>query len=418
MFTRSGDNTLADGGSVGRDWREDCLNLTRVMAIATAALVPASTAAASICIALMLLAWLVSGRALATLRMAAVQRAGQAMLLFMALLVVDMLYSSGTWVERWGSLWSWRKLLWGFIVLGLFAEDMWKFRFVCAFLIVSTIGLIASFLGGVGLIPPKTVYTVGVYLTNHATQGITFVLATLCCLEMARIVRPEISKWCYLGAFAFSMNVMFLSTSRSAYLALLCVMLVWSVRAHGQRSIALATTGAVALALFSLSPNLKDRVAQGVHEVNTYETTPEVTSAGVRVMFLKNTLELFKIRPLLGSGTGSFAKEYRDHFGSPQKGWRGVAATDPHNQYLFILIENGLLGLAVFLMLLAAGFQAAREPGAYRGIIFGALLAWCASSLFNSHFRTFPEGHLIWLFFGAMLSVNHLSSSDSADSKP
>lgn len=420
MSTNFGDNTVIGAAGARRGWSEDCLNLARVMAIATAALVPASTAAASIGIALMLLAWLASGRALTTLRTAAAQRVGQAMLLFMTLLVVDMLYSSGTWAERWASLWSWRKLAWGFIVLGLFAEDKWKFRFVVAFLVVAATGLVVSFLAGIGLLPSKAGHFPGVVLTNHATQGITFAVATLCSLEMARVVRPELRNWCYLGAFAFSMNVMFLSMSRSAYLALMCVVLVWSVRTFGQRSIALATTGALVLvlALFGLSPTLKDRVAQGVHEANTYETTPGITSAGVRVVFYKNTLELFKERPLLGYGTGSFAKEYRDRFGSSQQGWRGVVTADPHNQYLFILVENGLLGLALFLLLLAAGFQVACGPGPYRGIIFGVLLAWCASSLFNSHFRTFPEGHLIWLFFGAMLSANRLSSRASTDSSP
>jgi O-antigen ligase len=388
------------------------------MAIAAAALVPASTAAASICIALMLLAWVVSGQALATLRLAAAQRVGQAALLFMALLIVDVLYSSGSWPERWGSLWSWRKLLWGFILLGLFAEDQWKFRFLSTFLMVSVCGLIASFLGGVGLIPSKTGHFPGVLFTNHATQGITFVVAMLCCLEMSRIVRPEVAKWCYLGAFAFSMNVVFLSMSRSAYLALLCVMLVWSVRTYRQQSIVLTVTGSMALAvaLFGLSPNLRDRVAQGINEVQAYETTHDVTSAGVRVVFFKNTLELIQDRPLLGYGTGSFAKEYRDRFSSPEMGWRGGATSDPHNQYLFILVENGLLGLVVFLALLIAGFQAARGPSPYQGVMLGMLLAWCVSSMFNSHFRTFPEGHLIWLFFGAMLSAHRLATR--VDPKP
>jgi O-antigen ligase len=357
------------------------------------------------------LAWIVSGQSLATLRLAAAQRAGQAALLFMALLVVDVLYSSGSWAERWGSLWSWRKLLWGFVLLGLFAEDKWKFRFLSAFLIVSACGLVASFLGGVGLIPSKTGHFPGVFFTNHATQGITFVVAMLCCLEMARIVRPEVAKWCYLGAFAFSMNVVFLSMSRSAYLALLCVMLVWGVRTYRRKSAALAMTGtvALALALFSLSPNLRDRVAQGINEVQAYEATPGITSAGVRVVYFKNTLELVKDRPLLGYGTGSFAKEYRGRFSSPELGWRGSVTSDPHNQYLFILVENGLLGLIAFSALLIAGFQAARGPGPYRGLMLGMLLAWCASSLFNSHFRTFPEGHLIWLFFGAMLAAHRVT---------
>jgi hypothetical protein len=45
-------------------------------------------------------------------------------------------------------------------------------------------------------------------------------------------------------------------------------------------------------------------------------------------------------------------------------------------------------------------------------VIRGVLLAWCVTSLFNSHFRTFPEGHLIWLLAGAMLA--RVPRNDSA----
>jgi O-antigen ligase len=32
------------------------------------------------------------------------------------------------------------------------------------------------------------------------------------------------------------------------------------------------------------------------------------------------------------------------------------------------------------------------------------LAAWCTTSLFNSHFQTFNEGHLIALLLGALLA--------------
>lgn len=411
MFTRSGAEFGPALHAAGGRWGEGCLNFARVMAIAAVALVPASTAACSACIALMLVAWLASGRALETLRLSAGQRAGQALLLFVALITIDMLYSSGSWAERWGSLWAWRKLVWGFILLGLFAEAKWKFHLIRAFLIVAACGLVASYLGWVGLVPSKPGQFPGVYFTNHTTQGMTFALAALCCIELARIVGPDSRRLLVLGAGAFLVNVVFVSMSRSGYIAIFCVMLVCYVRTRGGKSLLLATTAVAvsALALLSFSPNVRERMALGMQEVETYQTSPQVTSAGVRMVFLINALELSRDQPLLGYGTGSFAKVYRERFGSTAQGWQGVVTSDPHNQYLFILVENGLLGVVVFLMLLAAGFQAARAPGPYTGVIQGALLAWCVSSLFNSHFRTFPEGHLIWLFFGAMLAAHRPS---------
>ena len=115
-----------------------------------------------------------SGRALETLRLAMSHVVGKALLLFIVLLVLDVLYSSAPWPERWSYLWSWRKLLWGFIALGLFAEDQWKFRFIKVFLIVASCGLAMSYIGWSGLIPSKPGHFPGVFFTNHATQGIDF----------------------------------------------------------------------------------------------------------------------------------------------------------------------------------------------------------------------------------------------------
>jgi O-antigen ligase len=406
MYTNSGaDSDL--GRAADATWGARCLNVTRIMAIAAAALVPASTAAASVAIVLMLVSWFASGRAVETLRASAAQRVGQAMLVFLALLLIDMLYGSATWAERWDSLWSWRKLVFGFIVLGFFAEELWKQRFLKAFVLVAAAGLILSFIAWLGVIPSKAGHQPGVLLTNHATQGITFAIAALCCLELQQEAGRRDRMLLLAGALLFVLSVVFISTSRSAYLALMCIALVWGGARLGWRRLPLVVGATVVAALlaFSLSSTLRERVQQGVDEARAYQTAPAYTSAGVRVVFLMNTLDLVKDRPLLGYGTGSFARKYNQRFAGPGLDWRGMPTSDPHNQYLFIAVENGLLGLAVFVGLLAAMFWEARRADVYHVIIRGALLAWCVTSLFSSHFRTFPEGHLIWLFAGAMLAA-------------
>jgi len=406
MYIKSG----ADGGLLHEAaWGARCLNVTRIMAIAAAALVPASTAAASVAIGLMLIIWISSGQALVTLRSAAAQRVGQAMLAFFAVLVLDMLISSASWAERWDSLWSWRKLAFGFILLGLFADDVWKQRFLKAFVTVAAAGLVLSFFAWLGWIPSKPggQHPPGVLLTNHATQGITFAIAAFCCLELRQTAGRHLRMLLLAGVLLFTLNIVFISTSRSAYLALVCVALAWGGARMGWRRLPLVVgaTAVLVLIAYGLSPNLRDRVQQGVNEARAYQTAPAYTSAGVRVVFLINTLDLVKDRPLLGYGTGSFAREYNVRFAGPGQDWRGTPTGDPHNQYLFIAVENGLLGLAVFVALLVIMFREARGTDAYHGIARGVLLAWCVTSLFNSHFRTFPEGHLIWLFLGAMLAA-------------
>jgi membrane associated rhomboid family serine protease len=64
--------------------------------------------------------------------------------------------------------------------------------------------------------------------------------------------------------------------------------------------------------------------------------------------------------------------------------------------------------------MMGAARQAAPQP--YRGCALALLAAWCATSLFNSHFQTFNEGHLIALVLGALLAPGQGQAAASAPS--
>src|SRR5262249_6299661 len=76
----------------------------------------------------------------------------------------------------------------------------------------------------------------------------------------------------------------------------------------------------------------------------------------------------------------------------------------PHNQFLKILGEQGLIGLAAFLFFIYRALTC-RSPSPYREIAAAVLIAWCMTSLANSHFSTFVEGRFIFFWLGAMLAT-------------
>jgi O-antigen ligase len=116
----------------------------------------------------------------------------------------------------------------------------------------------------------------------------------------------------------------------------------------------------------------------------------------------ENTVELIARRPLFGHGTGSFRTAYGELVrGRP--GLYGRRTHDPHNQYLNIASELGLVGLAVFLAILVAAFRRPCPPP-WRLLALGVLASWCTTSLFSSHFSTFNEGRFVWLWLGALLA--------------
>ncbi len=128
------------------------------------------------------------------------------------------------------------------------------------------------------------------------------------------------------------------------------------------------------------------------------------TPMGIRAVLYENTLELVRERPWLGTGTGGFGAAYAAHVKDKYTDWRVLPTVDPHNQYLFFLGEQGILGLVAFLAFIVAALTDRGDGTRARVIAIGMLLAWCATSLLSSHFKTFSEGHLLTLFLGAMLA--------------
>jgi O-antigen ligase len=126
---------------------------------------------------------------------------------------------------------------------------------------------------------------------------------------------------------------------------------------------------------------------------------------GIRAVVYENTFELVQEEPWLGTGTGGFGAAYAAHVKDKYTDWRLLPnAVDPHNQYLFFLVEQGIFGLVAFLAFIVAALLERGDGTRARVVAVGMLLAWCATSLLSSHFKTFSEGHLLTLFLGAMLA--------------
>ena len=66
----------------------------------------------------------------------------------------------------------------------------------------------------------------------------------------------------------------------------------------------------------------------------------------IRYVFVKESLKRIKQKPILGYGTGSFGTIFIDEVKS---GHKFYSHTTPHNQYLFVWFELGILGLLLLL---------------------------------------------------------------------
>ena len=333
---------------------------------------------------------------------------GLATLAFGLWIALGVSYSVAPSEQAWSMLSGWRKLLLLPLALALFEEARWKRRFLLVLIGVAALSALASFVLWAMEISLFPYSEPGILLRNHSFQGCVFAVTAFAAGVLAIEQRQGRMLLCAVALLLVA-NIAVVAIGRSGYLVLLICALSLGGSAHflplrslGHRLGFGMLLLAALLTVLALVPTSRQRILQAVNETRQYAQAKEETSMGIRVIFWQNSLELIRARPLAGFGTAGFGPAYTALV-QGRTGLAGTPAGDPHNQYMKIAAEHGLLGLALFLALLLA---ALRQPVAqpWRLLGTGVLLAWCATSLANSHFSTFSEGTFIYLWLGVLLA--------------
>jgi O-antigen ligase len=341
------------------------------------------------------------------------QPLGAATLLLLLVIAAGVPFSAAGAAEGAKTLWGWRKLLLVPVGLALFETPAAKVFLLRAFATaagVMTVLSYAAYFSGVSVFAHDP--APGIIARNHVTQGAAFCLGAFASAALA-IYGLGLSRKLRLlhaaGAVLMISNVMAVTTGRTGYLVLLVCAVAMAAGWALQRGLKLRTALVAAFAASALLlaglltvPASRQGIDLAVSEMQTYQHETRITSMGIRIIFWRNTLELLPRHPIAGWGTGSFETAYKTRV----QGVPGVAGTvtkDPHNQYLGILTEHGAIGLAVFLGFIASAFWQ-RPSTAFAVLGLGALAAWSATSMANSHFATFGEGTLLYTWLGALLA--------------
>jgi O-antigen ligase len=326
--------------------------------------------------------------------------------LFILLLSIDCFYSVAPLKETLESLWGWRKILLLPLGLVLFNDALWKNKFAYSLVIfVSIVSLFCMlcYLLELSIRGQEP----GVLIRNHATQGMIFSV-TLFLMSAFLLFKKHILSirrlW-VLGLMLIILGVLvYMTPGRSGYLAFMVATvylgyLLFRAKLYKMLSVVFLLSSTLLLT----SPLVGERIELGVKEMqHVIPASIESSSMGMRMVLWKHTIELIQDRPLLGFGTGGFEEAYSQKI-KDNPDWEKNIMHDPHNQFLKIWVEMGIFGLMVFLGMLASSlFQKSSKMYFHLGI--GVLLAWCATSLFSSHFSTFTEGRFIYIWLGIMLA--------------
>ena len=353
-----------------------------------------------------LLAFFFTPGAWERLRAAAVRPLGVGVLILLAAMALAMLWSDAPWARRFSEWWSWRPLLLLLVLTTLFGDARSKDRFALALIGVLAVCAVASFL--VLLLPnPVFIDQPGVILRNHTTQGMALVVGVVLCAMLAwgRPVGPRLRITLLAAIALFVANLALVTTGRSSHVALLvagglCALSLARGRWRWWAAAAVVVGGAAILASSSM---VRDRFASAVAEIGTANTVTIETPIGSRIVIWKTTRDLIIARPWLGYGMGAFASAYSQRIQEDREFAWHAEVKDPQNEYLRVLVDAGALGALAFAAFVI-GVLRQRADAPYRGAALALFAAWLATSVFNSHFQTFAEAHLLALVLGVLLA--------------
>lgn len=185
---------------------------------------------------------------------------------------------------------------------------------------------------------------------NPLPQSIALSVFTLWCLD--RLISHSQTQWkkvalivaLLLAAYA----VLQISQQRLGYLALFAggVIVVAMRLPSRQRILGLLALLAIAAAVISLSPKIKEGLVQATEEIQRYDFKSDYSSLGARLHMWNISKQAVSEAPLFGHGLGSYPVISEKAFNDATM--CSLGCLHPHSIYFFYAVEFGLVGLAIF----------------------------------------------------------------------
>ncbi|MGH8744046.1 MAG: O-antigen ligase family protein, partial [Burkholderiales bacterium] len=316
-----------------------------------------------------------------------------------ALLTAGLLYGDRNPGDGLLYLGKYKELLLIAFLIPCFQDERIRRRGLNAFTLALVLTLFFSYAIGMGLLPEYFFFagrtTSGIpVLLNPVTFKLSIthnILMAFAAFLFAMRSRHELEvgarvAWAVLSLLAI-FNVLFMVQGRTGYFILALLLLYFFYDTFNWKGLALAAMlGTLLFAGAYLGSNtFHSRITKAASEFSQWhpdKTAAADSSIGLRMEWYKNSLKIIGDHPVLGVGTGGFSKAYAEKI----KGSDMLESRNPHNEYLLIAVQVGLVGLALLLYLfyrqwrLAAALPTALE----RNLAHGLILTIITGCLFNS----------------------------------
>ncbi len=378
-------------------------------AVATAFFLPLSTSCSDFCFMAAPILCLCAGQLQDKWRLIWERRAVFIFLVLFALFVFGAFYSSAPTKYIFIYLFKFDKLLLGVLFVPIFINNKWASLAIHAFLLTTVVTLGAALIKKLGFIHTPGFGELLVFKDRIHTS---FVLAmgSFFCGVLFFTQTPNKWRWFYLVLGIIITFTLFAMDGRSGYFIFfgLLLLLFWERwRWQGIIGYVLLSVFIVTTA-YTFSSTFKLRIQEIGQDIQNYRQGTDInTSVGLRTSYVQHGLMIMKEHPFFGTGTGSAAGDYHAMHVQYMMDKKTV---NPHNEYLNISIQLGIVGLAVFLIAFYLQWRdSSLLTQEMRYIARGLVIALTIGCLANSWLMDSMEGHF-YIYFMAMAFATQISS--------
>lgn len=393
--------------------------VSRWSAIALGASLPVSTALDNVLLVLIVAAWALSGQIREAVKILFKNKYLRYTVLLFVLLALGTLYGETPRREAFATLGKYADLLCIPVFAMVFRQYDTRVKALHALALSIATVVVLSYLVRWNLLPAMPFITGDAasptVFKQKITHSILLAFGAFLFVWLGSIsASPKIRIVWYSLAVLAALNVIFMVKGATGYLTLgaLIVLLVWMH--FGWRGTAYGAFGLVALfTVLAVVPSpFQERVTlirQEVQQWRASEASTIDSSTGLRLEFYHNTLAIIAAHPLTGVGTGGFPRAYAKQIEGSGK----IATHNPHNEFLHITVQIGIVGLAVLLVMLWLQWRAAEQldTSMEQALMRALVLTLVTGSLVNSLLLDHAEGlfyaWLSGLLYGGLSSIKY-----------
>lgn len=326
-----------------------------------------------------------------------------------SLFLIGLFYSPSPWHDRFEILGKYSKVVLGVIMIPLFANEFLRRVSFRAFTTAIILTLMLSLALYFQLLPSNDHFLAEAVFRDHIVQNL--MMSVFAYFVLLEIVQAEKWRWFWIVLLIITLHqIFFISGGRTGYFTFFATLLLFAWQHFYWRGIVL---GFLAILIFSpvvyyLSPMLQDRVHFVISDLKNHQKGNDATSLGLRMVYAKSAMSLIKESPVYGHGTGSYKYLYQTQFLNKTK----LESFNPHNEYLHLGVQFGLLGTLTFILwLLYSWVESYKLSDWPRKVLQGLVVTFAIGCLANSWLMDTTPGHLLifwwmWAYSAAFGEAN------------